>query len=225
MKTIRSGMIILMGFALALSSCNQGPGGTRAETKEATELKITDGTQIPVNTEKSRIEWTGSKPTGNHHGTVMIREGYVTVKNGEINGGEFVIDLQTIVNEDLDDPDMNAQLVGHLKSSDFFHVDSFPVATFVITRVEKKDDIPGVEGEFKSTHLITGNLTMKGIIRGISFPGRVYREGEIYVGETNSFTIDRTAWGVNYGSQKIFDNLKDQFIYDEMGLKISIVTD
>lgn len=70
----------------------------------------------------------------------MIREGYVTVENGEFNGGEFVIDLQTIVNEDLGDPDMNAQLVGHLKSSDFFHVDSFPVTIFVITSVEKKKD-------------------------------------------------------------------------------------
>jgi hypothetical protein len=39
---------------------------------------------------------------------------------------------------------------------------------------------------------------------------------------TEVFTINRTDWGVNYGSKSVFENLGDKFINDDIELKISI---
>jgi len=39
---------------------------------------------------------------------------------------------------------------------------------------------------------------------------------------TPPFTIDRTQWGVNYGSKSVFDNLGDKFINDEVGITITL---
>ncbi len=206
-----------------LAGCNQGPKGTKAETAEAKETSATAGEKIAVDLEASVVEWSGSKPTGTHHGTVKLSDGFFTVADGEVTGGQFVIDLTSIVDEDITDPEMNARLVGHLKSEDFFHVDSFPSAEFVITSIAMKEGLTAMEGEFQPTHEITGNLTMKGITRSVTFTGKINRDGETITGESNSFTIDRTEWNVNYGSRKIFDNLKDQFIHDEMGLRIKVV--
>jgi hypothetical protein len=36
------------------------------------------------------------------------------------------------------------------------------------------------------------------------------------------FTIDRTNWGVNYGSKSIFDNLGDKFISDDIQLTVKL---
>ena len=176
-----------------------------------------------VDVSKSKILWTGSKPGGKHNGKVSLSEGYLFLNaKNEVIGGEFVIDLNSIVNYDLENENMNERLVGHLKSEDFFHVDKYPTAKFVITEVKKLKKPVTDEKGFSGTHLIKGDLAIKDITKPVYFKVIIDSKDGKVVAETEEFTIDRTDWGVNYQSKKIFAELKDKFIYDEMLLSVKL---
>ncbi len=212
--------IAIVGFAL-LIACSK-PEGEKIETEDAKDVNAeVGGVEYIVDTDASIIHWEGSKPTGTHNGTVNLKEGKLIVEDGNIVGGEFVIDLSTIINLDLEDPEMNQKLVGHLKSEDFFHIENHPLAVFTITEV--KDAVAQKEDQIAITHMITGNLVMKDQVKSITFPAMVTIIDGIIKAETIKFVIDRTNWNVNYGSKSIFDDLQDQFIHDDMGLKINLI--
>ena len=79
-----------------------------------------------VDVTKSVVNWTGKKVTGEHHGTIAVKEGDLEEMNGKVTGGKIVMDMPSIANLDLTDAGMNAKLIGHLKSDDFFGVQTFP---------------------------------------------------------------------------------------------------
>ena len=105
---------------------------------------------------------------------------------------------------------------GHLKSADFFDVEKYPEGKFTITGVE---ELSGSE----YTHKISGNLELKEAVKNISFDATISKDGDTYTAKTATFTIDRTQWGVNYGSKNIFKDLKDAFINDDMEITITLV--
>jgi hypothetical protein len=206
-------------FALTLIvgvSCNQGPKGSKVEVTDAHEMhEGVAGNELAACSHQTKIYWKGSKPAGEHNGFIKLKEGgKFLVEDGQLVGGEFIIDMTSIVNIDLEDAEMNAKLVGHLKSADFFNVDSFPEAKFVITSVEP------LEGDAEFTHTISGNLTMKNITKGVSFKSNVKVHEGIVSATSEEFVLDRTQWNVNYGSKSIFKELKDKFIDDEFSLMI-----
>lgn len=203
-------------MALIATACNQSPKGTKTEATTENQVQETEvGQYATACNHQTKIFWKGSKPGGEHNGLIRIKEGgKFLINNGKLVGGEFIIDMNSIIDLDIPDAEMNAKLVGHLKSADFFHVDSFPEAKFVIASVEALNDVP------EYTHTINGNLTMKGITKGISFKAKVtVAEGNVSA-TSEEFILDRTQWNVNYGSKSIFKELKDKFINDEFSLKI-----
>ncbi|MFO7722014.1 MAG: YceI family protein [Bacteroidales bacterium] len=215
MKKIVSGIgIFAMLFILA--SCGGGIKGDKVESGEAMEEQIVVGDKLlEADLAESNVEWVGKKPTGQHNGTVELKEGRLELSEGKLIGGSFTMDMKSIKVLDLTDPKMNGDLRGHLSSPDFFSVDSFPTATFVITGAEEIAN-PGL------THKITGNLTIKGITRSISFDANVRAEENKLIATTPQFIINRAEWNVRYGSKSFFNNLKDNFINDDIGLKINL---
>jgi polyisoprenoid-binding protein YceI len=214
MKKIVSGIGILAVLILMVS-CG-GIKGDKVESGEAVEEQLIIGEKsLVADLEASNVEWVGKKPTGQHNGTVMLTEGRVELSDGKLIGGSFVMDMRSIKVLDLTDPKMNGDLTGHLLSPDFFSVDSFPTATFVITGVEEVN----VDN---ATHKITGNLTIKGISRSISFDANVRTDENKFVATTPQFIINRADWHVRYGSKSFFNNLRDNFINDDIGLKINL---
>ncbi len=208
-----SGFILLATFAVACG----GPQGEKAQTGDAQEVTATEGdVTMNVDVAASKVEWTGAKPTGQHHGTIAISEGSLMLTDGNIVGGKFTIDMKSIVDLDLTSAEDNGKLVGHLKSPDFFDAEKYPTAVFVITSVA------ALSGNAEATHTITGNLTMKDATKSVTFPAKVTLEGNTLTASTPDFVIDRTQWNVQYGSKTIFNDLKDKFINDEIGLKISL---
>ena len=178
--------------------------------------------KLYVNTNDSKVNWKGRKPTGEHSGYVKLSGGEINLDHNEITGGSFTIDLNSVVDLDLKDGGMNRRLVGHLKSADFFDVAQYPTAKFVITKVSK---VPRTDAAAdKATHRIEGNLTIKGITKRIGFDASVNLLKGKLVASTAPFTLDRTQWNVNYQSKSIFAELKDQFIYDDMTLSIELVS-
>lgn len=165
-----------------------------------------------VDTSKSSVKWLAKKVTGQHNGSIAIKEGTLEGKKGKITGGKVVIDMNSIVDEDITNEGMNTKLVGHLKSDDFFAVATFPTAELVITKVENNGN----------SHTFSGNLTIKGITNPASFTATSTTEGKstTYKG---TLTVDRSKYNVKYGSKSFFENLGDKVIYDEFTLDFSLV--
>jgi polyisoprenoid-binding protein YceI len=214
---MRIALLTMASAALIITSCG-GPQGERAATGDAKAVIEAKGEVYTAEVGTSKIEWIGTKPTGKHNGTINLSKGHVVVDNGRIVGGEMVIDMNSIVVLDLTDPETNAQLRGHLLSADFFETETYPEARFVFTSVE---EYKGEQtGSVKFTHLVSGNLTMKDVTRGVSFPAMVdFQEGSMKA-VTEQFIIDRSEWNVRFGSRKFFDNLRDNFIHDDISLRI-----
>jgi polyisoprenoid-binding protein YceI len=209
-NTLLAGMLLNVFIAITVDA--QQANNTGAKKK------------LVVNTTESKINWTGKKPVGEHHGYVKLAEGEIMLSKNEIKGGSFVIDLNSITNTDLEDERMNKRLVDHLKSTDFFDVEKYPFARFVITGISKLNGSSSGNGYAKATHKVEGDLTMKGVTYKISFDASI----NVYSGRLTAssvpFTIDRTKWNVNYQSKSIFAELRDQFIYDDIILSVELVT-
>lgn len=171
-----------------------------------------DGTSIKVKTSESVIAWTAQKVTGKHNGAVAIKEGHLDINDGMLTGGSFVIDMTSITVLDLQGGS-KTKLENHLKSSDFFNVDTFSTATLVVTEAKAKGD-----GRYD----IKADLTIKGITHPIDFPAVVKPEGNGYKA-TADIKIDRTLYDVRYGSRKFFPGIGDSMIFDEFDLSVTLV--
>lgn len=169
---------------------------------------------VKLNTESSKLEWVGEKVTGKHWGTVAIKSGNLILNDGKLSGGKIEINMQSISVDDLSG-NGKTKLEGHLKSEDFFSSEKFPVSTFEITEIREE------KGKNGNTHIVSGNLNIKGIVKEISFPARI-NVSEDKVTAFASFSLDRTLWNIRYGSGSFFDNLGDKTIYDEFQIKFNI---
>lgn len=228
MKNIKNFAAILMIAGIATACASGGGEKTTATEAQKTTVKEYDS-HFAVNTGESRIAWEGYKPTGQHDGTIGIASGKLKMNEGQLTGGTFTIDMNTITVLDLTDEGMNGKLTGHLKSADFFEVETYPEASFEITGIQAIDgatiDRSMEKGDIIPTHAITGNLTMKGISKSITFNARVEQTDSRLTAESNMFFLDRTEWNVQYKSKKISAKFKDDFINDEMGIRLKIVAD
>lgn len=192
----------------------------KSEKKEKVEVKeevkvekvvVTNN----VNIEASVLTWKGTKASGeSHNGTVALKEGSLAIENGKVSGGEFVVDMNSIANLDVESEKYRAKLVGHLKNADFFDVEKFPTSKFVITSVEDK------EGKLA----VTGNLTIKDVTKSITIPATLTTEEGVSTFKSDVFHVDRADFNVKYGSKKWFDNLKDKFIKDLVEFSFEVKT-
>lgn len=212
MKTYLLALSVLL-FAV---SCGNNPKN-KIEGTDSQAVAVGAGENLTVDTQASSIKWVGSKPGGDHHGTIGIKEGNLTINGESVASGAFIIDMNSIKNEDLTDGKMNDMLVNHLKSADFFDVATYPESSFAITKVE------AVSANDSISHMISGNLRMKDVEKNITFGAKITKEGDTYKAVTVPFTIDRTQWNVKYGSKSLFAELKDNIVNDNIELQITIV--
>lgn len=208
--------ILFVALSIVFFSCGNR-NAKEAKTGDAVDVKKSEGVEYTISKDESNLYWRGTKPAGEHTGTVDITEGKAVVMDGNLTGGMVVIDLNSIENEDLSG-DMNARLVGHLKSEDFFHVDEHPVASFTISGITEKEGVEEGAPNFE----ITGNLTMRGVTKSITFPAWISVTGNTVKVKTDEFSIDRTLWGVNFKSKSVFAEFKDDFIGDMINLKFDV---
>lgn len=207
-------------FVLALvTACNNSPKGEKVETapaKKATPKAAKSASIYNVDTAKSSINWTGSKPTGTHQGTLKISKGVMAVQAGHIASGSFGLDMNSIAVTDLKAGEGKEDLEGHLKTGDFFETEKFPAGSFTITKVTT------VSGDTNKTHDIEGNLNLKGISKSITIPANIAINGNVMTAVTPAFKINRTEWGINFHSG-IIGTAKDKLINDEISLVLNLI--
>ena len=160
-----------------------------------------------IKTEVSEVVWKGYKVTGSHEGTIALKSGSLTFNEDKLVGGEFVVDMTTLVSTDLEG-EYKGKLEGHLKSDDFFGVKNHPTASLFFKEVKAIG---------KNAYKVTGDLTIKEKTNPITFDISVYGSKA-----TASLKIDRTKYDIRYGSASFFDGLKDKAIYDEFDLVVDL---
>jgi polyisoprenoid-binding protein YceI len=205
-------ILTLAVVASVLTAC-KGEKKEKTEVKAAKEVTVEVSTSN-VDTEASVLDWKGTKPTGAHNGIVHFKSGGIKLEGDKLVGGEFVIDMSTITNKDMEGSEGAGKLEGHLKSPDFFDIETYPTSKFVITEVTEAD------GKLN----VTGNLTIKDVTKSITIPATLNTEAGVTTLKSETFSIDRADFNVKYGSKKFFDNLKDKFIDDIMELSFEVKT-
>lgn len=160
-----------------------------------------------VKTDASTVTWKAYKVTGSHTGTVDLTEGALMFTDNKLSGGRFVVDMTSLISTDLKG-ESKGKLEGHLKSDDFFSVANHPKATMVFTSVKATG---------KNSYEVTGDLTIKGITKPVTFDLSVYGSKA-----TATVKVDRAEYDVRYGSGSFFDNLGDKTIYDEFDLVVDL---
>lgn len=192
-------------------ACTSAPDSDEAQVGDVKEEKEASAEAVAyaVDTDASVIEWIGTKTNGRHNGTVQLQNGTLQVKDGAIENGEFVMDMTTIISTDEKmDEENNMKLTGHLKSADFFKVEEYPTAKFVLTGVEEADQ-PVEENADENTeeidqyrvtnptHMISGNLTIRDVTKGITFPAKVEMTDN-GITAIAKFNINRKDWNLDY---------------------------
>lgn len=162
-----------------------------------------------INTSKSKISWVGKKVTGEHAGTINFQDGVLNFKSGKLTGGSFTVDMNSINVTDLKAGEGKEKLEGHLKAADFFGTDKFATAKLVFKTVKA--------AKAANTYTVTADLTIKNITKPVTFDLKVDKNSA-----TTAFKVDRTKYGIEYGSGSIFDGLGDKAIYDDFDLTVNL---
>jgi len=201
-------------LVLILAPLVYGCGGAVKEgNKSATANSAASGEKYSIDITESVVTWEGSMvfDFGKEHiGYIHLSKGDFIIDKGKLVGGEVEIDMNSMEFKDKEDKNPP---IKHLKSPDYFDVEKFPIATFVITKVDSvvRDNIK-----------VTGDLTIKGVTNAVTFPAQIEVKDGV-VNANGKIVIDRTEWGIRYKSGKFYDNLADQAVSDEISLQMKVV--
>ena len=125
-------------------------------------------------------------------------------KDGKLESGSFVVDMNTLTSVDLKDDTENLnKLNGHLKSGDFFETEKFPTASYVITKVTAQN-----EGDYNT--LLDGNLTIKGITKPVAFQANVSVKDDGVTIASEPKDIKREDFGVKFQLPAVNGLIKDE---------------
>lgn len=216
--------ILSVFVSFFLASCG-GSNGDKAQTGAAEQVAEQAGVSFTIDSVSSILKWTGYHKGGfdPRFGTLK-GHGTVSVDNGNITGGDFIININSIVTDESSvdvaktGGKTSADLDGHLKTADFFDMDTYPTAKFEITKVTEFDpanDESVLEG---ATNIVSGNLTIKDITVNVTFPAKIsITDNEVSV--LSKFTINRQDWGLTYGTE---GDPKDWMISQEVDLELDI---
>lgn len=186
---MRLGILTLVLIALMLvAACgNPATNKSQAVTGEAapqTSPQAARGQKYLITSDNSKIEFIGSQVAGNHNGSFQKFSGEIDYTgNPETSRVSVDIDAASL---NADDP----KLTEHLKTPDFFDVAKYPKATFVSTAIR-------AGGDKGASHTVTGNLTMHGVTRSVSFPAAIAATVDAVNVDAN-FTINRKDFNLNY---------------------------
>lgn len=206
-------------FIIASSvACKDNANTVDATSEKEAAAASNEAVAYTVDTDLSSIAWVGSKPTEDHTGNISLQSGTVMVKGETVESGTFIIDMTSIEVTDLEG-ESAAKLKAHLEGTvpavqtDFFNTPKYPTASFTVTGLSTKDD----------KTMLSGNLTLKDVTKNVTFPVNVSYDDNIMMLTSEQFTIDRTDWGIQYGSQKFSDKILDSAIGDDIKLTVNLV--
>lgn len=163
---------------------------------------LTAATVIPVAKDKSKLHALGAKITATHPVDFHEFAGRVGLDGEKVSGVAFAA---TVASLESDHP----KLTTHLKGEDFLWAEKHPHATFVSTEIAEG----GAEGH---THTVTGDLTIRGVTKRVTFPATIAASAAEVTAKTE-FVINRQDFGITYPGKA------DDLVQDNVILKIEFV--
>lgn len=171
-----------------------------------------------LDVETSSIRWTGRNLFNHHHGSVKLAKGEIEVQNGALKAASFTLDMNHITCDDLTDSAYNGMLIHHLRDEDFFAVDRFPTAEFICDTAE-----PLANATLGTpNYTLHGQMTLRGVTQPLSFPAVIAAADHDHLTGQAQFEIDRTQFGSQYGSGRLFAFLGKHVVNDHIHLHIKI---
>jgi polyisoprenoid-binding protein YceI len=213
--------------AAGYTQVTEFPGGIHAwraageALEPVTPAATPDSATFAVHPTDSVIRWTGRNLTNHHHGTLRLAGGEIVIAHGVLQHASFAIDMNSITCEDIPDPQLNALLVQHLRSPDFFDTQEHPLATFATVSAE------AIEGttEGSPNYLLRGNFTLRGITRPLAFPAVIASSEPGRLTGQAQFEFDRTQFGSVYGSGRFFRFLGKHLVNDHVHVHVKLHAD
>jgi len=200
-------VITILTGLLFFNACHDPAADkSKAVTGEAAPVAspraAAQGQKYQITPQNSKVEFVGSQVTGSHNGSFGDFSGQIdfagTPEQSRVN---VTIKTDSIT---ADDP----KLTNHLKTADFFDVAKFPEASFVSTAIK-------AGGEGGASHTVTGNLTLHGVTKSITFPATINVTPDTATVES-TFSINRKDFGINYAGPA------DNVIRDNVVLSLHI---
>ncbi len=211
-----SALVVAGSFLLAGCSSNPADDVTGATVSDAEPEPIAfesdSGEVVPFGGETSKIDFVGSKVAlGSHDGGFNEFEGEFSLgsEGSEVQGVNVTIDMDSTWSD-------NAKLTGHLKNEDFFEVETYPTSKFVSTAIKPAAGDGSDEKMPDATHEVTGNLTLHGVTKSITFPAKIELNEE-KVQLASEFFLNREDFDIVYGS-----GVGDNAIRSEVVIKLNI---
>lgn len=164
----------------------------------------------------SKLIWTGSNITGPHSGTINVAAGTVLWNAAGLEAASLTFDMTSIKNTDMKE-EMAGKLERHLRSEDFFNTEVFRTAAFKTTKVEP---ITGAETG-RPNYTVTGDLTVKGITKPITFPVLAWKDGTA-IRVAGKAVFNRADHDVRFRSATFFNDLGDKIIDDQVELAFDV---
>jgi polyisoprenoid-binding protein YceI len=198
----------LLALLLATACANDPTSGkTHAAVGEAkAEAARPAGAEVlAITPAVAKIGFVGAKVTAQHAGGFRDLGGTIALVDGAPEKSRVEVEVKT-ASLWVDGPD---KLRAHLASPDFFAVATHPTARFVSTEIRPGASAAG------ATHTVTGNLELRGVTRGVTFPATVSVDaGAVTV--KAEFGIDRKDFGIVYAGAA------DDLIKDNVLLTVEI---
>lgn len=214
-----SALLLALTALLLFSACSDAPKGDQVKIGSAEKAAQASGQTYMIDTSTSRIHFVGNGVGKNHPGNFHLKSGSVAVSNNQITGGEFVLDIKSMVLEQQGAM-IKEKLGPHLMSGDFLDAGKFNTAKFVITQVTPYQPGAGADTSIVqgANFNVSGNLTIKEDTKNITFPAKIDLDGNTLKAKSN-FNIDRTQWRINYGNDK---TLGDKFISETVNIRLDL---
>ena len=159
-KTGYLSVLLLLVMLVGLGGCSNPADDAAPATVAEPEAVSPDQAEgdVYVIGEGSSIGFTGSKITGSHDGGFNSFGGEIVLVDGDPAASrvEITIDTTSLWSD-------AEKLTAHLKSPDFFEVETYPTAKFVSTGIAATED--GYE--------ITGNLDLHAVEKQNTIPAAI----------------------------------------------------
>ncbi len=204
-------------IVLFINSCTHSTE-KKAIISEAQMPAEETNVRMLIEPQLSAVKWHRYETTGSEHfGTLKIKGGEFYIEENKVKSGELILDMNSFVCEDIIDENMNSLLIEQLKSPIFFDVEQYPEGKFIITHVEELSEL-----EDSLNVRVSGNLELKGIAKNITFNAMVKKEGTQVKLCTETFSMDRSKWGINK-NKNIVKDLKNSLVSDNIVLYMEVV--
>ena len=137
------------------------------------------------------IRWrgTGLGGRGVREGTVGLANGMLVIRHEQLTSGSFTIDMRSVD--------------GSLRGADYLDVARHPTATFRST---------GAKRLGTSRWQVSGDLTMRGITKPITFDTDVRWEEVGHMIAVSTISLDRRQWEIGTGAPAIANAVVDHDI-------------